>query len=167
MIPKIDLELYRLLLLSNYNSKNSGLKRENQVMYLTGQALLYIFYTIFILYTSALTLSMEICICKYNFGTHNFINLNYIHNLSTNPVGDTNVKLLYGVLFVMIVLRYLSVSCNVRGKPVKSPLSYVFGKFKKRCCWYFCCISLWYFLLNFILITIVNPSLLNPGPKQF
>ena len=109
---------------------------------------------------------MEICICKYTFGAHNF-NLNYTYTLSTNSVIDGNIKLLYAVLFIMVVLRYLSMPYNVRGKPKMSPLSYAFGKFQKKCCRYICCISLWYFLLNFILITIVNPSLLNPGPKQF
>ena len=165
-LPKIDPYLYRLLLLSSYNSNNNGLKRANQVMYLTGQVLLYLFYTIFILYFSALTLSLEICLCKYNFGANNFLNLNYTLTHSTLTVSDSNVKLLFAVLFIMVVLRYLLMSCNGRHKPTLSPLTHVFGRFKKRCCRYLCCISLWYFLLNFILITIVNPSLLNPGPRQ-
>ena len=166
MLPTFDLELYKLLLLSKYY--DNSLKRANQVMYLSGQVLLYLFYTIFMLYTSALIISMEICICKHTHGSHSFrFDSHTADAILTNPVIVMNIKLIYIVLFCMGILKYqLCLSRPFQNKSSTTPLRFVFGKFRKRFSRYFCFTSLWCFLLNFLLITIINPNLLNPGPKE-
>ena len=162
MLQTFDLELYKLLIATTRN-KNS-LKHENQVMYLTGKVLLYLFYTIFIIYISTMLLSMEMDLCMNTegFNMFRFLTVSNIIPLN-NPIVDVNIKLLYIILVIVGTLNYQFTV--TRHKPT-SPLNFVFGRFNKRCNKYTCIASLWYFLLNFLLITLVNPSLLNPGPNN-
>ena len=147
MIPTIDPYLYRLLLSQSSNNNKYGMCRNQVLKYLTGQVLFYLFYTISILYFSALTLSIEICISKFDVGIRNF-DIDYTFRNSKHSV-DMNVKLIYAILVVMTILLYLlNESSNDNVKQTVSPLAHYFGKFKKRSHRFLSCISLWYFLLR-------------------
>ena len=162
MLQNFDLELYKLLIATTQN-KSTSLKHGNRVMYLTGNILFYLFYIIFIIYTSTMLLSMEmdLCINTVGFNVFRFIMVSNI--IPNNSIVDVNIKLLYIILVIIGTLNYqLSIT---RNKP-SSPLNFVFGRFNKRSSKYACIASLWYFLLNFLLITLVNPGLLNPGPNS-
>ena len=116
-------------------------------------------------------LSMEMDLCSNVEGSNmfRFLTVNHFSPLLllTNPFVDANVKLLYIVLMLFGILNFqIYVTHPSHKDRHNSPLNFVFGKFQKRATKYTCITSLWFFLLNFLLITMVNPSLLNPGPRQ-
>jgi len=162
-----DPELYKLLLLSRYNgNKNDNIG--DKVTYLSGQVVLYILYIIFMLYFSTISLSMELSLCKNAFGFHEFNNVNFVHSASVInpiPIARLHCKLLFVIICLFVMLQYQSSSYCGKGRSV-SPLKFIFSRCKKKCSKFICCISLWFALLNFLLITVVNPGLLNPGPNK-
>ena len=144
-------------------------KLAKQVMYLTGNTLFFIFYMIFIIYFSALALSMEVFLCKSDLGCLDMYSRFSRYGI-TNQIfisQDSNIKLYFVILLLSVILRYFSWANKSRSNPYRtSPLHFVFMRSKNRIRNVMCCMSLWYFLLNFLLITIVNPSLLHPGPSS-
>jgi len=99
------------------------------------------------------------------YGVHEFTSMNFIHSASFNPIAGLHCKLLFVIICMFVILQYQSSSYH-GGRRSVSPLKFIFSACRTKCSKFLGCISLWFVLLNFLLITIVNPGLLNPGPNS-
>ena len=98
--------------------------------------------------------------------------LNFLHCVAHFDAYIAYTKLLNTILTSFIICRIyqrnlfysFKLLLNLSWKsPLKySPMSYQNNRICRLMSGMFC----WVFLLNFLLVTIVNPSLLNPGPNQ-
>ena len=129
-------------------------------------SILYVIYIYFILGVMSVTMAMTLDVGGFPvLGSSPLLsNTEFIHTHLTN------VKLLFVILISFLIKRicqrgcldiYLSYmlqrECPVNKRVSASlQLSRVSRMLAGFCCWIFC--------LNFIMITLINPSLLNPGP---
>lgn len=80
-----------------------------------------------------------------------------------------HLKLAYLILIsylIRCIVRSLSVLNNDSSKSY-SPLKIIFGNFSKRSSHLLYNLIVWLFAINFLMICIINPSMLNPGPDSY
>ena len=130
---------------------------------------IFILYLIFVLYYILGIVSFIFSASTFSTNVHNCI----VFSQTFAITYVENVKILCALLSFFIILRMLQnkkkaseimsfFSLTWRGHRKYSLFKYKNNRFcrimSSLCCWAF--------LLNFLLITIVNPSLLNPGPNS-
>ena len=78
-------------------------------------------------------------------------------------LSSTNVKLNFLLLITPVLRRFFLRTCNSKSMHCRRIASLFFGKSRLSIATGYTII--WTFMLNFIMIAISNPSLLNPGPN--
>ena len=128
----------------------------------------YILYAIFIIYFTALSMSIIPSFPNshsphanlYNYPRHNLLGSQYL----------TLVKLFCSILWYHVLKRLISTVRYSRQYELSQfSLHQVFKTYfriKKRSTKFMLCSIVWIYLLNFLSLSIVNPSLLNPDPDK-
>ena len=174
----VDIESYRARI-GNFNNKillNSGGHRGSRLhcsraVYLGGCNIFLILYTVFILYFISLSMSIII----HTSQSSSYYNL--VHpTLQFYILSDTvpfvpysasiHLKLAYLTLMSYLIRRIISVLSTLKKDSTESHnlVKIIFGNFSKRSSHLLYSIAVCLFALNFIMICIINPSMLNPGP---
>ena len=132
----------------------------------------YMLYVIFIIYFTALSMSILPSLSNSHsphanltfYPRENFLSFQYV----------ILVKLFCSILWCHVLKRCIynnKILCSTSRhlKSAKFSLNQVFNsyfKIKKRSTKYIVCSIVWIYLFNFLSVSIVNPSLLNPGPDN-
>ena len=127
--------------------------------------LILLFYILFLLYIVLFVISLVIgCAASNDFrlvGVHSSLPF-YINFVSDLPFLSTVCIKIWYITIISFAIRKIYASSRTRKC---SPASIFFGSKTSRVRQLVSCMLVALFILNFLLIAIVNPSLLNPGPQ--
>ena len=140
-----------------------------QAVYLGGSTIFIILYIIFTLYISTLSMSIVQNLSQYESSV--YPSVYYINIDSYIPlVSMIHVKLLFSIVVFHCIANISQKHCIGHAGMGKYPcassmITLVFPGSSSRISRILKNAMVWCFLMNFIMITIANPSLLNPGPS--
>ncbi len=147
-----------------YRGHGSIISSRNEVTYLNIETLFLLLLILFFTYTTNITLSMIITLNLHSTNTVSFIDTT--SHFWPPPIALANLKLLYAILICSVAMSkvywYLDLTNGDGSHTVFKALFLGCNRFQNL----ILSSLLWIFGLNAILITIINPSLLNPGPSN-
>ena len=125
-------------------------------------------YFIFIIYLAAICLSLELNMSVVTAHTRSSVSLDFCSNLYSNYLNCIDLVKHFYVIIVAFVIRYSMYSSKTRNH-IFYRMYISNTNFNSRLTRLDRALQgsfLWMSTLNFLLIAIVNPSLLNPGPAS-
>ena len=180
-----DSELYSKLLAGCFrSSKRKGLIWMDQVLYRVlyqggvnsnSLKLIYLFYLLFILYITTFSLSVVIDCAANDYNQLSYWARPRVISLISNRdlpfLSSVFIKLAYLILMSFVYKQFIFYGLHLSYRKkyrLKSftPANIFFGQRTTRARQLGSCLLIAVLTVNFLLIAIVNPSMLNPGPSN-